>query len=100
MTDKIPIAAAADSEFLSMKLLEKPAPGGEILPALLSLRMETAMVEGVSPATVQEIAAGTAASTENGLTADGSDEPLAPTQYLFASETRLTRWAERHRRRC
>jgi hypothetical protein len=35
MIDKFPMAAAAGSEFLSIKLLEKRAPGGEILPALL-----------------------------------------------------------------
>jgi len=31
------------------------------------MEMETAVVAGVSPATIQEIAAGTAASTENGF---------------------------------
>ena len=44
-------------------------------PALSDSRM------GVSPATVHGIAAGTAASTENGLTADGADfvvEALEP----------------------
>jgi hypothetical protein len=51
---------------------------------VLFLEMETAVVAGVprkpkpgegwSPATVQEIAAGTAASTENGLTADTAND--------------------------
>ena len=39
---------------------------------LLFLEMETAVVAGLSPATIQGVAAGTAACTENGLIADGA----------------------------
>jgi hypothetical protein len=35
--------------------------------------METVVVAGVRPATIQGIAAGTAGSTENGLIADAAD---------------------------
>jgi hypothetical protein len=40
MIDKFPMAAAAGSEFLSIKPPEKPAPGGEILPALHCRNLE------------------------------------------------------------